>query len=119
MYDIGVVTNAHAARQLSMNGYGQLALDVARTIGRNVTEFRPTSWLSNKFRGDGISRKLVLNADRFVLTPTTFIGQRAFITHVIDPGNILYLDVIRHDASIVTVHDMIPHLCEAGILSGF
>jgi glycosyltransferase involved in cell wall biosynthesis len=57
--------------------------------------------------------------DRFIVTPLALAGRQAPIVHVVDPGNILYLNVIRHAASVVTVHDVIPFLCVEGRLRGF
>ena len=34
-------------------------------------------------------------------------------------GNAIYLDVVRHDRAIVTVHDIIPYLAASDRLDGF
>jgi glycosyltransferase involved in cell wall biosynthesis len=122
MADIGILTNARAADQRSMIGYGELLLEAARGAGYNVTEFRGTSLLSRLMPGRVGGRpiaKLLGNLDRFGVTPLALAGRRAAIVHVVDPGNVPYLNVIRHRASIVTVHDVIPYLCAEGRLEGF
>lgn len=65
------------------------------------------------------ARKLLLNTDRLVLTPLALAGRSAHVAHVVDPGNVIYLDVLRARGTICTVHDLIPHLAEAGRLAGF
>jgi len=47
------------------------------------------------------------------------LGRRARLVHVVDPGNAVYLDLVRKDWAVVTVHDMIPYLAAAGRLDGF
>lgn len=122
MADLAILTNARAADQRSMIGYGELLLEAARGSGYNVTEFRGTSLLSRLLSGRVGGRpiaKFLGNLDRFGATPLALAGRRAALVHVVDPGNVLYLDVIRHRASIVTVHDVIPYLCADGRLGGF
>lgn len=105
-----------------MIGYGELLLETAREAGYDVAEFRGTSLMSRMLAGRAAGRpiaKLLGNLDRFGVTPLALAGRRAALVHVVDPGNVLYLDVIRHRASIVTVHDVIPYLCVAGRLEGF
>jgi glycosyltransferase involved in cell wall biosynthesis len=116
---IGVITNARAAGQRSMIGYGELVLEAARATGAEVFEWRGVSLGSGSERARRGQAKLVGQIERFVLTPLALAGRRANITHVIDPGNAIYLDATRQDASIVTVHDVIPYLCLRGELSGF
>ena len=105
-----------------MIGYGELLLEAARKSGKPVLELRPSSGLSEilpRSASAGALGKVVRNIDRLAISPVTLAGRRADIVHVVDPGNIIYLDVIRHRASVVTVHDMIPYLCLAGRLEGF
>lgn len=105
-----------------MLGYGELLLEAARSVDSTIVEMSATSTLSNllsvSLTGNRVG-KLVRDVERFLLTPITFIGKSAKICHVVDPGNAPYLDVIRHRASIVTVHDVIPYLCLSGRLAGF
>jgi len=120
--EIAVLTNARAARQQSMIGYGDLVLRAARRFARDVVEFRATSALSELLPqgwSRGRSGKLVRDIERFLLSPARFVGRRTRLAHVVDPGNVIYLDMIRCDASIVAVHDMIPFHCAAGRLNGF
>jgi glycosyltransferase involved in cell wall biosynthesis len=120
--DIAVVTNAQAAQQMSMLGYGELVLEAARAVTPNPLELRASSKLSVLF-GDHLrrasSRKLLRDAERYVISPLSLAGKRANIVHVIDPGNSIYLQFMRYRKSIVTVHDTIPYHCLAGNLSGF
>ncbi len=121
-YSLGILTNARSANQRSMLGYGDLLLDNARRADLAVRELRAPSLISRLApgrTGGHPARKLLANLDRFVTAPLAFAGKKADIVHVVDPGNVPYLDVIRHRASIVTVHDVIPYLCEAGRLEGF
>lgn len=115
---IAILTNARAADQRSMIGYGELLLDAARQGGARVVEWRGAS-LFARLPLRGRARKLALNLDRFVVTPLALLGRRADIVHVVDPGNCIYLPLTRHRHSIVTVHDLIPHLAAAGRLQGF
>ena len=120
--DLAILTNARAADQRSMIGYGELLLKAARRSGYEVTEFRSASLLSRMAPGSVAGRpfaKLLGNLDRFIVSPLALAGRRADIVHVVDPGNIPYLDVVRHRASVVTVHDVIPYLCAAEHLDGF
>jgi glycosyltransferase involved in cell wall biosynthesis len=122
MPDLAILTNAIAPDQRSMIGYGELLLDNARNAGLDVTEFRamsPLGRIAASWPGNTALTKLAANIDRFATAPFAFAGRRADIVHVVDPGNVPYLDVIRHRASIVTVHDVIPYLCVAGRLDGF
>lgn len=122
MTDLAILTNARAADQRSMIGYGHLLLDNARRAGLAVSELRAPSLLSRLAHGRIGARpvaKLLANLDRFVSAPLAFAGRHADIIHVVDPGNTLYLDLIRHSTSIVTVHDVIPYLCLEGRLDGF
>lgn len=104
-----------------MIGYGEMLLEAAWQTEHAVEEFRPASLfgrlLSERFRGT--SRKLANNLDRFVVTPLQLAGSKADIVHVVDPGNAVYLPLIRHRRSIVTVHDMIPYLARDGKLPGW
>jgi glycosyltransferase involved in cell wall biosynthesis len=104
-----------------MIGYGKLLLDAAEQSGCNVVEFRAASFfgrlLPNRFQG--LTRKLANNVDRFMVTPLMFVCKNADIVHVVDPGNAIYLPLIRHRCSIVTVHDMIPYLARDGKLQGW
>lgn len=122
MPDIGVVINSAASGQRSMIGYGELVLEAARQTGASVAEFEGASRLSRllpgRFQGARLG-KAVRDVERFVLSPVALGGRGAGIVHVVDPGNAIYLGVIRHRASVVTVHDMIPYLCLAGRLEGF
>ena len=104
-----------------MIGYGELVLEAARKSTKNVVEFRATSALSERLpeRLPGRITKLVKDLERFAFSPLVMAGRAADIVHVVDPGNILYLDFIRHRAAVVTVHDMIPYLSLAGRLDGF
>ncbi len=63
--------------------------------------------------------RLVRNVERFALTPLNTAGRRAHVAHVIDPGNAIYLDVVRHDRTVVIAHNMIPNLAAVGRLEGF
>lgn len=120
--NIAIVTNARAADQRSMLGYGALLLEAARGVDFNTVEMSATSVLSDLVPASLVGNhvgKLVRDVERFLLTPSSFIGRSARICHVVDPGNAPYLDVIRHHASIVTVHDLIPYLCLSGRLAGF
>ncbi|MFP4360178.1 MAG: glycosyltransferase family 4 protein [Alphaproteobacteria bacterium] len=121
MADIAVVTNAPASGQRSMLGYGALVLDAARRSGAGVTEWRGVSALSARLAGRTGPRvgKLTGDVERFGLTPLRLAGRRADIVHVVDPGNAIYLDVVRARRTVVTVHDMIPYLAAAGRLDGF
>lgn len=119
---VAVITNARSHKQQSMLGYGELVLEAARSISGATLELPVASSLSaivSRFSNRGRLAKLIRNIERFGLTPLLFAGRRADIVHVIDPGNVPYLDVIRHRASVVTVHDLIPYLCQAGRLEGF
>lgn len=118
MTTIAVVTNARAADQRSMIGYGDLVLAAAAASGARVVEWRAASVFA-KLPVRGRLRKLALNLDRFVVTPLAFTGRKADIVHVVDPGNCIYLPLTRHCWSIVTVHDMIPFLARDGELPGF
>ena len=121
MTTLAILTNARAADQRSMIGYGEMLLEAARQTEHEVVEFRPAS-LFGRFLPDriqGLPRKIANNLDRFVVTPLKLAGKRADIVHVVDPGNAVYLPLIRHRRSIVTVHDMIPYLARDGKLPGW
>src|SRR6056297_3647932 len=115
---IAILTNARAADQRSMIGYGEMVLEAAVQSGHEVVEFRPASLLGRLLleRIGGLSRKLANNLDRFLVTPLKHAGKKAIIVHVVDPSNAVYLQLIRHKRSIVTVHDMIPYLARDGRL---
>lgn len=115
---IAILTNARAADQRSMIGYGELLLEAALRTGARVVEWRGAS-VFGRLPLRGLCRKLALNLDRFVVTPLKLLGRKADIVHVVDPGNCVYLPLTRHRRSIVTVHDMIPYLAAAGRLEGF
>lgn len=121
MATVAILTNARAADQRSMIGYGELLLDAAHQSAHKIVEFRPSSFLGDLLpaRIKGAPRKLANNIDRFVLTPLQFLAKRADIIHVVDPGNAVYLPLIRHNHSIVTVHDLIPYLARDGKIPGF
>ena len=121
MPTLAILTNARAADQRSMIGYGEMVLEAARQSGHEVVEFRPASLLGTLLPAPigGLPRKLANNLDRFVLTPLKLAGRRADIVHVVDPGNAVYLPLIRHRRSIVTVHDMIPYLARDCKLPGW
>ncbi len=105
-----------------MLGYGELLLEAARAIDPSAVEMRASSALSNRLPSalsSGRAGKAVRDVERFLLTPASLLGRAAEICHVADPGNVTYLDVIRHRVSVVTVHDVIPYLCLAGKLDGF
>lgn len=118
---IAILTNAQAADQRSMLGYGELLLDAARQSGYDVTEIRPSSFFGHRLpaRVNGLLRKIANNLDRFAVTPLKLAGKRADVVHVVDPGNVVYLPFLRHRRSIVTVHDMIPYLARDGKLPGW
>ena len=118
MTTIAILTNARAADQRSMIGYGELVLEAARATGARVVEWRGASAFARLPLG-GRWRKLALNLDRFIITPLMLAGRRADIVHVVDPGNCVYLPLTRHRRSIITVHDLIPYLAAAGRLEGF
>lgn len=118
---LAILTNAGAADQRSMIGYGEMLIEAAQQSEHDVVEFRPVSlfggWLPKKVQGP--LRRLASNLDRFILTPLTFAGKRADIVVVVDPGNVVYLPLIRHRRSITVVHDMIPYLARDKILLGW
>lgn len=118
---LAILTNARAADQRSMIGYGEMLLEAARETEREVVEFRPASLFGRLLpeRVQGLPRRLANNLDRFLVTPLKFAGKKADIVHVVDPGNAVYLPLIRHRRSIVTVHDMIPYLARDGKLPGW
>jgi glycosyltransferase involved in cell wall biosynthesis len=123
---IAIVTNARAAGQQSMLGYGRLLLEAARSVDPSTVELAATSVLSDRLPAAlaaGRVGKVVRDVERFILTPAALAARNAGISagiaHIADPGNAVYLGVIRHRASVVTVHDMIPYLCLAGRLGGF
>jgi glycosyltransferase involved in cell wall biosynthesis len=118
MVKIAILTNARAADQRSMIGYGEILLEVARQTGAQVVEWRGASFFA-KLPVSGAWRKLALNLDRFIITPLKLIGRSADLVQVVDPGNCIYLPFTRHRRSIVTVHDMIPYLARDGKLSGW
>lgn len=104
-----------------MIGYGEMLLEAAQHSGHKVVELRPAS-LFGRLLPEGVQgmpRKLANNLDRFLVTPLKLAGKRADIVHVVDPGNAVYLPLIRHRRSIVTVHDMIPYLARDGKLPGW
>jgi glycosyltransferase involved in cell wall biosynthesis len=119
---IAVVTNARAAGQRSMMGYGKLLLEAARSVDSSAVELCPTSALTDRMPAwvahSRVGRR-VRDIERLVLTPAALVGTRAGVCHVADPGNADYLAVIRHRISVITVHDLIPYLCLAGHLAGF
>lgn len=121
MKTLAIVTNARAADQRSMIGYGELLLEAARLSGVKVVELRGSSFFGELLpeRVKGKPRKLANNLDRFLATPLKFLGRRADIVHVVDPGNVVYLPFVRHRRSIATVHDMIPYLALDGRLPGW
>jgi glycosyltransferase involved in cell wall biosynthesis len=119
---IAIVTNARAADQRSMLGYGKLLLEAAGSVTSDSIELSATSVVSDLLPNAlarGRIGKLIRDIERFLLTPAALAGRSAAICHVVDPGNAPYLDLIRHHVSIVTVHDVIPYLCLAGRLTGF
>ena len=118
---LAILTNARAADQRSMIGYGELLLGAARASGREAVEVRPVSALGAALPAEmkGGLRKVAGNLDRFGLSPLAMLGRRAEVVHVVDPGNAVYLPLIRHRRSIVTVHDMIPYLARDGRLQGW
>lgn len=118
MPTLAILTNARAADQRSMIGYGDMVLEAARSSGAQVMEWRGVSAFA-RLPLKGRARKVALNLDRFVLTPLKLLGRKADTVHVIDPGNCVYLPLIRHRRSIVTVHDLIPYLAAQGRLDGF
>lgn len=115
---IAILTNASAADQRSMIGYGELLMETARRTGADVVEWRGASLLSRLPLPYKL-RKLALNLDRFVISPLKLFGRRADLVHVVDPGNCIYLPLTRHRKSLVTVHDMIPYLARDGKLQGW
>jgi len=121
MTTLAILTNARAADQRSMIGYGEMVLEAARQTGHEVVEFRPASLIGRILpeRVQGLPRKVANNLDRFLVTPLKLAGKRADIVHVVDPGNVVYLPLIRHRRAIVTVHDMIPYLARDGKLPGW
>jgi glycosyltransferase involved in cell wall biosynthesis len=119
---IAILTNSRAAGQFSMLGYGRLLLEAARRVDASAVEMPATSVLSDRMPAslaEGRPGRLLRNVERFLLTPASLLGRSAGICHVVDPGNATYLSLIRHRASVVTVHDLIPYLCLAGRLAGF
>ena len=98
-----------------------MLLKSARLSEHEALEFRCASLFGKMLpeRIRGRARKLINNLDRFLVTPLKFLGKRADTVHVVDPGNIVYLPLIRHRCSIVTVHDMIPYLARDGKLPGW
>lgn len=121
MTTLAILTNSRAADQRSMIGYGEMLLQAARLTKHEVLEFRCASLFGNMLprRIQGRTRKLINNLDRFLVTPFKLAGRHADIVHVVDPGNAVYLPLIRHRCSIVTVHDMIPYLARDGKLPGW
>lgn len=121
MTSIIILTNARAAKQWSMIGYGEMLIEAARQSGCEVVECCATSFFGRLLPDtvDGWLRKFANNLDRFFVTPVMLAGRRADIVHVVDPGNAVYLPLIRHRRSIVTVHDMIPYLARDGRLPGW
>lgn len=105
-----------------MIGYGELVLEAARSVTADVRDLRPASVFA-AFFSKSLSRtkiaKLARNVDRFGVSPVLLAGRSADIVHVVDPGNALYLNIIQHRTSIVTVHDMIPYLAATDRLKGF
>lgn len=101
-----------------MIGYGELLLRAAARTGAEVTELSATSFFGN-LGLTGQVGKQANNLDRFLITPVALAGRRTDIVHVADPGNAVYLPLVNHSLSVVTVHDMIPYLAEAGKLPGF
>jgi hypothetical protein len=75
---IAILTNALAADQRSMIGYGEMLLVAAGQSGRKVVEFRPASLFGRLLprRLTGLSRKLANNLDRFIVTPIKLFGKR-------------------------------------------
>ena len=114
-----ILTNAHAAGQRSMIGYGALLLDAARQMAVPAVEWRGTSALGGSIIARGRLAKPARDLDRYLLSPAALAGRRAGVAHVVDPGNVIYLDVVRAARTVATVHDMIPYLAEAGRLDGF
>jgi glycosyltransferase involved in cell wall biosynthesis len=118
VHKITILTNARAAGQHSMIGYGQLLLEAARQTGEQTCELRGISFFARAGSGGRLG-KFARNIDRFLLTPAHIAGHRTDIMHVADPGNVVYLPLVRHGMSICTVHDMIPYLARLGRLEGF
>lgn len=118
MVKITVLTNAIAADQRSMIGYGKLVLEEARKFTPDAIELRGVSFLSTAKRKDKLG-KAARNFDRFIASPISMIGHRTDLVHVVDPGNSVYLPFIARRAAVCTVHDMIPYLARDGHLDGF
>lgn len=118
---VAIVTNAHSdgqAGMTSMIGYGELLLKAAGATGFRVSEWRCLTVLG-RLPLRGRLGWLAAHIDRFVLTPLAFVGRRADVVHVADPGNAIYLPLLRCANKVVTVHDMIPFLCRDRRLQGF
>lgn len=118
---LAILTNCRAEDQRSMIGYGELLIESGREVGFDVVEFRASSLLANLLpkRISGLPRKLAEKMDRFIVSPLSLIGRKADIIHVVDPGNVIYLPLIRHRHSVATVHDMIPYLARDKKILGF
>ena len=100
-----------------MIGYGDLLMGAAQKSGRNIKELRCISIFAHVFHMGRVG-KLARNIDRMLCTPLRMAVERAGLLHFVDPGNIIYLPLIRHEASICTVHDMIPYLVRSKRLLG-
>lgn len=118
MTKIAILTNAHAANQYSMIGYGSILIKAARNSGFDVVEWRGASLFSRLPLSQRL-QKLALKVDRFLVTPLKLLGRKADLVHVVDPGNCIYLPLTRYSRLVVTVHDMIPWLVRDNRLSGF
>jgi glycosyltransferase involved in cell wall biosynthesis len=119
---IAIVTNARAAAQHSMMGYGTMVLETARKLFPHVRELEASSALSaytDRWPVPTRARKVIRDLERFIVSPLLLTRNGADIVHVIDPGNSVYLPLLRFESVVVTVHDLIPYLCLSGRLHGF
>lgn len=144
--DVAVLTNARTAGQPSMAGYGTLLLAELGSPRHTVREVRAASLFGHLAPGrtGGAAGKMLRHADRFLVTPAALLLRAArpsvsfragaapkgscagaardpgaTLVHVVDPGNAVYLPLLAADRTVVTVHDMIPHLCRHGELGGY
>ncbi|ESW60350.1 MAG: hypothetical protein Q27BPR15_12365 [Rhodobacter sp. CACIA14H1] len=113
-----VITNGSASRQPSMIGYGELLLREMRRTGLACAELRGSSCLT-ALAPDGRMSSSLRRMDRFFLTPIQFAGRRAEVVHTVDPGNAIYMPLVRSGTWSATVHDMVPYLAAEGRLEGF
>jgi len=115
---VTLLKNYAAARQHSINSYGEFLEGILTSLDLSARSWRPHG-IYPFFRPNSRPGFFLASVDKYGVAPIEAALHSADVLHIIDNSNAWYSFTSRYNRLVVTVHDMIPWNCANGLIDGW